>query len=77
MPWPLAVLGEVAEAVAAQVTPWKPTSCYSVQVGEAVKTSTVKLCTILLACRKCFGLRRGSRAAIGGVFRGEGGLRLH
>jgi hypothetical protein len=40
----LALSGKVEEAVAAQATPWQPASRYSVQVGQTVETSVMKLC---------------------------------
>jgi hypothetical protein len=43
-PGPLAVSGGVAEVVAAQTTPWQPTSHCSMQVGKTVKTSIAELC---------------------------------
>ena len=43
-PQPLALPGDVAEATTAQATPWQPTSCNTVRVGEAVEASVVKHC---------------------------------
>jgi hypothetical protein len=48
MPGPLAVLGEVAEAVAAQTTSWQPVNRYLVRVGKTVEASTAKLRGYLL-----------------------------
>jgi hypothetical protein len=47
MPGPLAVLGEVAEAVAAQTTSWQPENRYLVRVGKTVEASAAKLCGYL------------------------------
>jgi hypothetical protein len=43
MPGPLAVLGEVVEAVAAQTTSWQPANRYLVRVGKTVEASVAKL----------------------------------
>lgn len=43
MPRLLAFSGEVAEAVAAQTMTWQPSSRYSVRVGIAYETSSLKL----------------------------------
>jgi hypothetical protein len=54
IPGLLAFPSKVAEAVAAQTSPWQPVSCYSVRVGKTIETSVVKLCGDLPDLRKLF-----------------------
>ena len=64
-PGPLAVPGEVAEAVTAQTTSWQPASRYPVRVGKAIKASAVKLRGYPLGLQRLLcvtaGLSRGGR----------------